>query len=87
MHYNTAFPGHQIAMPPPLAKDNFVKYQDGIGLARSRTRTTSPRSSPGPPIPRSTSASSIGWLVMLYLAVTTVLLYLGKKRIWSTIPH
>ncbi len=36
LNYNAAFPGNQIAMPAPLAKDNFVKYQDGIGLARSQ---------------------------------------------------
>ena len=28
MHYNKAFPGHQIAMPPPLS-DGAVKYTDG----------------------------------------------------------
>ena len=28
MLYNEAFPGHQIAMPPPL-KDGRVKYADG----------------------------------------------------------
>ena len=25
----------------------------------------------------------IGWIVMLYLLITTVLLYLGKRRLWS----
>jgi len=29
----------------------------------------------------------IGWQVILYLIVTTGLLYLGKKRIWSTLKH
>ncbi len=29
----------------------------------------------------------IGWQVMLYLLVTTGLLYLGKKRIWAAIKH
>ena len=29
----------------------------------------------------------IGWQVMLYLLITTVLLYLAKKRIWARIPH
>mgnify|MGYP003694306843 CR=1 FL=1 len=28
MHYNIAFPGHQIAMPPPLV-DGAVPYTDG----------------------------------------------------------
>ena len=38
-------------------------------------------------IPSLNARKSIGWQVMLYLLVTTVLLYLGKKRIWSRIEH
>ncbi len=29
MYYNLAFPGHQLAMPPPLSKDSVVEYQAG----------------------------------------------------------
>ena len=29
MYYNEYFPGHQIAMPPPLDADDQVKYADG----------------------------------------------------------
>ncbi len=29
----------------------------------------------------------IGWQVILYLIVTTALLYIGKRRIWSAIKH
>jgi cytochrome c1 len=28
-----------------------------------------------------------GWQALLYLLITTVLLFLGKKRIWSRIDH
>ena len=29
----------------------------------------------------------LGWQVLLYLLITTVLLYLVKKRIWSALKH
>lgn len=86
MHYNAAFPGHQIAMPAPLAKDNFVKYQDGSGSLEQNAHDIAAFMAWAAD-PTLNERKSIGWLVMLYLAVTTLLLYLGKKRIWSKIPH
>jgi cytochrome c1 len=35
MNYNVAFPGHQLAMPPPLSKDAFVEYQPEAGVKGS----------------------------------------------------
>ena len=86
MYYNTAFPGHQVAMPPPLAKDNFVKYQDGAGSLEDNARDLSAFLAWAAD-PSLDQRKSTGWLVMLYLLVTTVLLYLGKKRIWAKIEH
>ncbi len=54
-YYNAAFPGQQIAMPPPL-KDNQVAYADGTKPPQHRKPPTSPPSSPGPPTPISTPA-------------------------------
>ncbi len=33
-YYNVAFPGHQLAMPPPLSKDNVIEYQPDAGAPR-----------------------------------------------------
>lgn len=82
MHYNAAFPGHQIAMSPPLAKDAFQTYADGSGsleknaadIAAFLTWASDPSLN---------SRKSTGWVVLLYLLITTVLLWLGKKRIWA----
>jgi len=86
MHYNVAFPGHQVAMPPPLAADNFVKYQDKTGSLDQNARDIAAFLS-WTADPTLDTRKSIGWLVMLYLVVTTALLYVGKRRIWSSIPH
>jgi ubiquinol-cytochrome c reductase cytochrome c1 subunit len=89
MYYDVAFPGHQLAMPPPLSKDNVVEYQPDAGAkgsfeqnARDITAFLAWASDPS-----LDSRKRLGWLVLLYLAITTVLLYLVKRRIWARVKH
>lgn len=85
-YYNRAFAGHQISMPPPLS-DGAVAYQDGTpptvdNYARDVAAFLSWTADPS-----FDQRKRIGWQVILYLIVTTILLYVGKKRIWSAIKH
>ena len=85
-YYNKVFPGHQISMPPPLS-DGAVAYQDGTpqtvdNYARDVVAFLSWAADPS-----LDTRKQIGWQVILYLIVTTALLYLGKKRIWASIKH
>jgi ubiquinol-cytochrome c reductase cytochrome c1 subunit len=89
MNYNLAFPGHQIAMPPPLSKDSVIEYQDNAGAtasfeqnARDVTAFLAWAADPG-----LDARKRLGWQVLLYLLVTTLLLYLAKTRIWSRVKH
>lgn len=86
MYYNAAFPGHQIAMPPPLSQDAFVTYQDGTGSLEQNVRDLSAFLAWAAD-PTLDTRKRTGWIVLLYLLVTTGLLYAGKRRIWSKIPH
>jgi cytochrome c1 len=86
MQYNKAFPGHQIAMPPPIAKDNFIKYQDKSGSLEQNAHDIAAFLAWAAD-PTLNTRKSTGWLVMLYLLVTTLLLYAGKRTLWSKIPH
>jgi cytochrome c1 len=84
--YNKAFPGHQISMPPPLS-DGVVTYQDGTpekvdNYAHDVVAFLSWAADPS-----LDERKRIGWQVLLYLLVTTVLLYIGKKRIWADVKH
>lgn len=82
MFYNEAYPGHQIAMLPPLAKDRFVKYQDGSGSLEQNARdVTAFLAWAGDP--HLEHRKRLGWQVMLYLLVTAVLIYIAKQRIWA----
>lgn len=82
MSYNVAFPGNQIAMPSMLA-EGAVAYQDGTpptvdNYARDVSAFLAWAADPS-----HDHRKRMGWQVMLYLLVTTGLLYLGKKRIWA----
>jgi cytochrome c1 len=82
MNYNVAFPGNQIAMPAPLGKDNFVTYQDKSGSLEASARDVAAFLSWAAD-PSLNARKRIGWQVMLYLLVTTLLLYFGKRVLWS----
>jgi len=88
MHYNEAFPGHQIAMANPFAGgDGQIQYQDGTpstveNYARDVAAFLSWAADP-----RLEERKRIGWMVMLYLVITAGLVYAAKRRIWSKIEH
>ena len=85
-YYNKAFPGHQISMPPPLT-DGGVTYQDGTPQKADNYSRDVAAFLSWAADPSLDQRKRIGWQVILYLIVTTGLLYLGKKRIWSTLKH
>ncbi len=84
MHFNKAFPGSQIAMAAPL-QPGLVKYAPGTPTtvdqyARDVTAFLSWAGDP-----KLEERKGMGRLVMLYLLITSVLLYLAKKRLWSRV--
>jgi ubiquinol-cytochrome c reductase cytochrome c1 subunit len=85
-YYNVAFPGHQIGMPPPLA-DGAVTYQDGTPPKLDNYAHDVAAFLSWAADPALDQRKRIGWQVILYLIVTTALLYIGKRRIWSAIKH
>lgn len=90
MNYNAVFPGHQIAMGMPLGdgavtydkdKDNKPVAPETLDqYARDISAFLSWAADPS-----LNSRKYIGWHVMLYLLVTTLLLYVGKRRVWSRV--
>ena len=92
MNYNAAFPGHQIAMPAILA-DNAVPYIKGPDGKPQVPETLDQHARDVSAFlawaadPHLNTRKAIGWQVMPYLLIITVLLFLAKKRIWSRIPH
>jgi ubiquinol-cytochrome c reductase cytochrome c1 subunit len=86
MNYNKVFPGHQTAMANPfLAGDGLVKYDDGTpetvdNYARDVVAFLSWAADPS-----LEERKRMGLLVLLYIAITAILLGLAKRRIWRTV--
>lgn len=84
MHYNTAFAGHQIAMPPPLS-EGAVEYADGTKatvdqMARDVTTFLTWASEP-----KMEMRKRIGIKAILFLLVLTGLLYAYKRKVWADV--
>ena len=85
-HYNEYFPGHNIAMPPPLQAGQ-VKYDDG-------TPETLPQYSKDVAAflmwasePHMIARKRLGFQVMIFLIVFAGLLYFTKKKVWHDVHH
>jgi ubiquinol-cytochrome c reductase cytochrome c1 subunit len=88
-YYNIAFPGHQISMPPPLSKDNVIEYQPDAGAKSSFEQNAKDVTAflAWAADPSLDARKKLGWQVLLYLVITTLLLYVAKRRIWSRVKH
>jgi cytochrome c1 len=86
-NYNEYFPGHRIAMPPPLA-DGVVDYKDGTPNTLPQYAKDVTAFLTWAAEPKLEARKSLGIFVFLYLAGFAYLLYLVKKRIWEKAgPH
>lgn len=91
MNYNAAFPGHQIAMANPFAghdpSDPLVKYQDGTKETVEQYSKDVSSFLAWASDPTLNQRKQMGWIAIVYLLITSVLLYIAKRRIWSNVPH
>ncbi|HEX5959417.1 MAG TPA: cytochrome c1, partial [Hyphomicrobiaceae bacterium] len=85
MNFNTAFPApHFTGMPDPFAGgDGFIKYDDGTPETVDNYARDVASFLAWSANPELNQRKRLGVLVMLYLLITTILLYFAKKRIWS----
>lgn len=81
MHYNAAFPGHQIAMAQPL-RDGDIKYSDGKPATVQQYAADVTAFLHWAGDPSHDDRKRMGWQVVLYLLLTSILLFIAKKRIW-----
>jgi len=81
LHYNAYFPGHQIAMPPPLNAGQ-VSYADGTQASVDQMAKDVSAFLSWAAEPTMEARKAMGIKVMLFLLVATGLIIAVKKRIW-----
>ncbi|HXO00751.1 MAG TPA: cytochrome c1, partial [Stellaceae bacterium] len=85
MNYNEYFPGHQIAMPPPLTADGQLTYADG-------TKATIPQMAHDVTTflawaaePNLDERHRMGAKVILFLVIAAGIFYAAKRKIWAAL--
>ncbi len=86
LNYNTAFPGHQIAMPQPLT-DGVVDYEDGTPNTLDQEAKDVVSFLSWVAEPHLVERKKMGLWVLVYLAIVAGLLYAAKKTLWRNVEH
>jgi ubiquinol-cytochrome c reductase cytochrome b/c1 subunit len=86
LHYNTYFPGHQIAMPKPIS-DGQVEYTDGAPQTVEQYSEDVSAFLMWLAEPHLDTRKRIGFQVMIFLIVFAGLLYFTKKKVWKNVAH
>ena len=83
-HYNEYFPGHVIAMPPPL-QDGQVTYDDGSPQTVEQYSKDVAAFLMWAAEPKLDQRHRIGFQVLIFLIVLSGLLYFTKKKVWHEV--
>jgi ubiquinol-cytochrome c reductase cytochrome c1 subunit len=84
MNYNRTFPGHQIAMPPPL-QDGRVTYTDGTPTTVDQMARDVVTFLHWASNPEEAERKAMGVRVILFLILLTGVTYAVKRRTWSDV--
>jgi cytochrome c1 len=84
LQYNAAFPGHQIAMPPPLNEDQ-VQYADGTKATVEQMSLDVTAFLAWTAEPELEARKRLGIKVMLFLILLTAMLYAIKRKVWADV--
>jgi len=86
LNYNPYFPGHWIAMPPPLAGED-VEYADGTKPTLIQEATDVAAFLAWASMPKMEERKRVGLMTLLYLGVFALLMLMVKKSLWSRVEH
>lgn len=85
-YFNLYFPGHKIAMPPPLSDDK-VTYVDGTKATVEQMASDVTEFLAWASEPHLEARNRTGIRVILFLLALTGLMYAVKRQIWSDKKH
>jgi len=81
-NYNEMFPGHSIAMPPPL-QDGQVQYDDGAPATIDQYAKDVAAFMMWTAEPHMEARKRVGFQVMIFLIIFGGLMYFTKKKVWA----
>ena len=84
LSYNMFFPGHSIAMPPPLT-DGRVEYTDGSPKTVAQYSKDISAFLMWAAEPHLEARKRLGFEVMVFLIVFAGLMYFTKKKVWHDV--
>ncbi len=84
MNYNPYFAGAQIAMPQPLFED-MVEYADGTAASVEQMSSDVTAFLYWAAVPELEERNRLGFQVMIFLVLLTVLFYLVKRKVWRDV--
>lgn len=84
LYYNQYFPGHQIAMRPPLTKGG-VKYTDGANTTIEQQAKDVATFLSWTAHPHLIERHRIGIMALIYVAFIAVLTFIIKRKVWSNV--
>lgn len=84
MHYNPYFPGGQIAMIPPLS-DGLETYSDGSKPSVNQMAKDVVTFLSWAAEPELETRKKMGYKVLIYFIVFTILMYIVKRRVWKNV--
>ena len=84
MNYNKYFPGHQIAMPPPL-HDGQVTYADGTNASVDQMAHDVVTFLTWAANPELVERKQMGVRWVLFFVLMTGLTYAVKRKVWADV--
>ena len=84
LYYNKFFPGHALAMPPPLT-DGRVEYTDGSPATVAQYAKDIATFLMWAAEPHLEARKKMGFEVMVFLIVFAGLMYFTKKKVWKAV--
>ena len=84
MNYNKIFPGHQIAMAPPIS-EGVVEYEDGTAASVEQVAKDVTAFLAWAAEPELEERKRLGVKVILFLLVLTGMLYAVKRKVWADV--
>ncbi|RKK03062.1 cytochrome c1 [Pseudoroseomonas wenyumeiae] len=85
MHYNKYFPGHQIAMAPPLSQEGQVTYADGTKATVDQMARDVSAFLTWAAEPELETRRAMGVRVLIFLAILGGLAYAVKRKTWANV--